>query len=171
MKGTWKMTSTMSTQPEAVVQLQEIHVKRQRILKKLAKLNDREATLFMQLQVQENGKTIAPPDFSVFKGTTRQLLTKFWNAPDHILSHEDIRQDVIFDEEAKDCTVWQTVSRANAELIKMKFPFEIKNIRKKRYQLAPNSLTKSDKSSRCYKYYEKICHDLSGIHGTMAVVL
>ena len=127
---------------ETVAQLREISVERQRILKKLVKLNDREVDLFDQLQEQVKRTNIEPPDFPMFKETTRRLLTEFWNAPDHMLSHEDIRQDVIYDEEANDGTIWQVVSRANSELVKTKSHFEIKNIKKRGYQLAIKNLTK-----------------------------
>ena len=140
------MNTALLSKSETVAQLREIHVERQRILKKLAKLNDREADLFDQLQGQVRETNIELHDFSMLKDTTQRLLTEFWNAPDYMLSHEDIRQDVIADEGARDETIWQVISRANAELAKMKFPLAIKNIKKKGYKLVSKNLTKPDKT-------------------------
>ena len=133
------MTAILSPQQEIAARLREVHAERRRIIKKLGKLDDRETDLLTQLQDRGsgNGEQYSLPDFSMFKDTTRRLLTEFWVAPDRMLSHEDIRQDVIGDDLANDCTVWQVICRANAELVKKKFPFEIKNVKKKGYRLVP----------------------------------
>ena len=86
-------------------------------------------------------------DCSMFKDTTRRLLEEFQKAPDHILTHEDIRQDVMFDEYASDPAVWMVIKRARQEMVgNGDFPYEIKSLSKKRYQLVEvNILTKPNK--------------------------
>ena len=75
-------------------------------------------------------------DLSAFKDTTRRLLTEFLNAPNHILSHEDIRQDVIFDEWASDSAVRSVIKRARKEIKACRdCHYEIKPISKKGYKL------------------------------------
>ena len=73
---------------------------------------------------------------SVFKNTTRRLLMEFLRAPGHMLSHEKIRSDVMFDEEASDAAVRNTVKRARKEM-KACYGcrYEIKTIFKRGYRL------------------------------------
>jgi DNA-binding winged helix-turn-helix (wHTH) protein len=139
------MTAILPPQQEIVARLWEIHTERRKILKKMEKLNDNETDLLTQLQEQGDVKSIEQPDFSVFKDTTSRLLTELWNAPTRMLSHEDIRQDVIFDDEANDSAIRQVISRAKTELNKMKYPFEIKNVKKKGYTLVDKNVTKRNK--------------------------
>jgi hypothetical protein len=136
------MTTVFTSQQEIIHQLRKNHEERQKVLKKLTMLGDSEAELMMQLQEQSGINAVVIPDFSMFKDTTRRLLIEFWIAPNRMLSHEDIRQDVMFDNEAKISAIWQVISRANAELSKMKFCFEIKNMKKRGYQLVDKILTK-----------------------------
>ena len=84
-------------------------------------------------------------DFSMFKETTARLLTEFWNAPDKMLSQEDIRQDVILDEEASDAAVKMVVKRARAEMKAKRFRYVIKSVFNKGYQVVPK-VTKSNKT-------------------------
>jgi DNA-binding response OmpR family regulator len=75
-------------------------------------------------------------DYSLFKDTTGRLLTEFMNAKNNMLSHEDIRQDVMFDDEASDRAVRQVIVRARREIKACDdFHYEIKNIKEKGYKL------------------------------------
>ena len=142
------MNISQISQQEVIARLQAIRVKRQRIL---AKLNAEEADLLVRLQAQDENENDGQPDFSRFKDTTSRLLTEFWNSPDHILSYDDIRQDVIFDNVANDDAIRQIISRARKELSDMRCPYEIKNLRKEGYRL----IKKHDKSSKTSKISKK----------------
>ena len=142
------MTAPQPSQSEIVDRLQKICASRQRMFSKLQRLNVEETDLLARLQTLEKNESTGKPDFSRFKDMTSRLLTEFWNAPNRILSHEDIRQDVIFDEEAKDKTVWQVVCRARKELIDARYPYEIKSIDGKGYQLVDTTPDKSTKTPK-----------------------
>ena len=87
------------------------------------------------LEEEQNGSKV-PPDFSAFKGKTCLLLMEFWNAPNHILSHKDIRLDVMFDEDASEAAIRNVIKRARNEMKKhCDCHFEIKSIPKKGYKL------------------------------------
>jgi hypothetical protein len=76
------------------------------------------------------------PDFSMFPDTARRLLVNLWDAPDsRMLSQEDIREDVMFDRDANDDAVRQTVSKVRKELRRKNSIYDIKNIKNKGYQL------------------------------------
>ena len=75
----------------------------------------------------------AMPDFSIFKETTCRLLEAMWAAPDKMLSQHDIREDVIFDEEASENAVKQVIKKAKKEI--KGYAINIKNIYGKGYQL------------------------------------
>jgi len=118
------------------------------MLAKLQRLTAEEADLLTRLQTQDGSECTGKPDFSRLKDTTSRLLTEFWNAPNRTLSHEDIRQDVIFDEEANDKTIWQVISRARKELSDTRYPYAIKSIDGKGYQLVgtiPDKVPKTPK--------------------------
>jgi DNA-binding winged helix-turn-helix (wHTH) protein len=86
-------------------------------------------------------------DFSMFKDTTRRLLIELWDAPDKMISHQDIREDVIFDEEASDQAVKNVIARARYELAEAHAKFTIENVFGKGFQLVPKS-TKHPKQPR-----------------------
>ena len=93
-------------------------------------------------------------DFSMFKETTARLLTEFWNAPNKMLSQEDIRQDVILDEEASDKAVKNVIARARYELAEANAKFDIKNVFGKGYQLVPRIASKAPKRRKSLKRKE-----------------
>jgi len=75
-------------------------------------------------------------DVSQFKDTTNRLLTEFLNAPDKILSKEDIRQDVILDEYASENAVMSAVKRARKEMQACRdCHYEIRNMKRRGYKL------------------------------------
>jgi len=139
------------SEPEIIERLREIHIRRRKMFTKLQKLDAEEASLWEQLQKQKENESAEYPDFSRFKDTTCRLLTEFWNSPDHILSYDDIRQDVIFDNLANDDTIRQVISRARKELSDMRCPYKIKNLRKEGYRLAK----KHDKNGKTTKTPQK----------------
>jgi len=149
------MATSLTSQSEIIARLQEIRTSRQKMLAKLQKqlhnLNTEEAGLLVRLQTQDEDESAGQPDFSRFKDTTSRLLTEFWNSPDHILSYDDIREDVIFDSVANDDTIRQVISRARRELSDMRCPYEIKNLRKDGYRLTK----KHDKNIKTSKTPKK----------------
>jgi DNA-binding winged helix-turn-helix (wHTH) protein len=111
------------------------------------------------LEEKKHGIMI-PPDLSVFKEKTCLLLTEFWNAPNHVLTHEDIRLDVICNEEASDAAVRNVIKRARNEMKNHHdCHFEIKSIPKKGYKLEKRKLYQivSKTSKRPKKRHKK--HD------------
>ena len=87
------------------------------------------------LEAEQNGNTMSA-DLSMFKGTTRRLLIEFLSAPNCMLSHEDIRLDVMFDEWASDSALRSMIKRARKEMKACRdCPYEIKPISKKGYKL------------------------------------
>jgi len=93
-------------------------------------------------------------DFSMFKETTRRLLIELWDAPEKMISHQDIREDVIFDEEASDQAVKNVIVRARYELAEAKAKFDIKNVFGKGYQLVPKRIPKVPKRRKSLKRKE-----------------
>lgn len=87
------------------------------------------------LEAEKDGG-LKKADFLVFKDTTCRLLTEFLNAPNHVLSYDDIRIDVMFDECASDSAVRSVVKRARQEMKSHRdCHVEIRSISKKGYKL------------------------------------
>jgi len=75
-------------------------------------------------------------DFSMFKDTTQRLLTELWNAPGNTLSHNEIRLDVMFNEDASDSAVRNVITRVRKEMRDcLDCQHEIKTIPKRGYRL------------------------------------
>ena len=84
----------------------------------------------------EPNSSVLQADFSMFKDTTSRLLTEFLNAPNRILSYEDIRLDVMFDAEASDSAIRSVIQRARQEMRDVPdCRYEIKSISKRGYRL------------------------------------
>jgi DNA-binding winged helix-turn-helix (wHTH) protein len=115
--------------------LLEIIEERQVLYERLVAL-DREEKEILTGKVRTDEECV---DFSMFRDTTSRLLTAFWNAPDKMLSHEDIRQDVLFDPEASDCNVRRVINRARKALQEKNFGYEIRNIKGKGYHFFRNA--------------------------------
>ena len=113
-----------------------------RALEILARLDaiDLEAiTLRKELRKEletEQGGSIEQAKFSMFKATTSRLLTEFLNAPNNILSYDDIRLYVMFDEEASGAAVRSVIKRARKALrVHHDCPYEIKSVSRHGYKL------------------------------------
>ena len=90
------------------------------------------------LTFYENGQVIAWGDDSEhFSPATFELLRQLWLAPRRSLSKEDIRQDVIGDDESTDNAIWVRLKTARQELSNVEFPYEIETLRGKGYRLVP----------------------------------
>ena len=121
------MNTVLVLQPEDVARLLEIDKGIQALLR------ERESILTKAVRTEyEEPET---PDFSMFKDTTRRLLTELWDAPRRMLSHQDIREDVMFDEYANDGAVRKAMCIARRELKRKNFSYDIKNIKDKGYKL------------------------------------
>ena len=98
--------------------------------------NETFADIEIPLTFWENGHVIAWGDDSEhFSPASFGLLQQLWHAPNHILSKEDIRQDVIEDYEASDNAIWLRINSARQELRNVEFPYEIETLRGKGYRL------------------------------------
>ena len=71
----------------------------------------------------------------VFSPCTYTLLKQFFDAPNLTLSKEDIRQDVLLDDDAREGTVRQCILEARRELQRHRFPYRIETISRKGYRL------------------------------------
>jgi DNA-binding winged helix-turn-helix (wHTH) protein len=63
------------------------------------------------------------------------LLTYFFTEANHFLSKEDIRQDVMFDDDASEGAIRQLIYKTRKWLKKHDLPLEIVNITRKGYKL------------------------------------
>jgi DNA-binding winged helix-turn-helix (wHTH) protein len=76
------------------------------------------------------------PDFSMFRDTTRRLLVNMWDASNRMLSHEDIKDYVLQNDERSDAAVRDVVREARDEIKTCRgFHYEIKNEWGKGYRL------------------------------------
>jgi DNA-binding winged helix-turn-helix (wHTH) protein len=74
-----------------------------------------------------------------------RLLSEFFAAPDrHFLSKEDIRQDILWDEYARDGCIRQLIYSARKTLAKENLPWEIHTICRKGYRLVPKHMKDSN---------------------------
>ena len=71
----------------------------------------------------------------VFSYSTYSLLRQFFRAPNMMLSKEDVRQDVLHDDDARDGTIRQCILGARKELLRHGFPYRIETITRKGYRL------------------------------------
>jgi len=71
----------------------------------------------------------------VFCPSTYTLLKQFFAAPNMMLSKEDVRQDVLGDDDAREGSVRQCVLAARKELRRTGFPYRIETITRKGYRL------------------------------------
>ena len=71
----------------------------------------------------------------VFSPSTYTLLKQFFETPNMMLSKEDVRQDVLGDDEAREGSVRQCISAARKELQRKEFPYRIETITRKGYRL------------------------------------
>jgi DNA-binding winged helix-turn-helix (wHTH) protein len=71
----------------------------------------------------------------VFRPSTYNLLRQFFDAPNMILSKEDVRQDVLNDDEASEGSIRQCILEARKELRRHGFPYRIETIVRKGYRL------------------------------------
>ena len=73
----------------------------------------------------------------VFTPSTYTLLKQFFDTPNMMLSKEDIRQDVLGDDDAREGSLRQCISAARKELRRHDFPYRIETIIRKGYRLVP----------------------------------
>jgi DNA-binding response OmpR family regulator len=71
----------------------------------------------------------------VFSPSTYTLLQQFFETPNTVLSKEDIRQDVLYDDDASEGCIRQCISEARKELRNSGFPYRIDTITRKGYRL------------------------------------
>lgn len=85
-----------------------------------------------------NGYTIVWEDDSVrVSPVTFRLVQQFWVAHDRFLSKEDVRQDVVEDDDASETVLRVLIAKARKELKAVHFPYEIVTEWGKGYRLVP----------------------------------
>jgi len=95
------------------------------------------ADIEIPLTFLERGHVITWGDDSEhFTPATFGFLRQLWFASKHILSKEDIREDVIGDEYgATDNAIWILAKNARQELKRVDFPYELETLYGKGYRL------------------------------------
>ena len=94
------------------------------------------AEVQVPLTFYENGHVIAWGDDSEhFRPSTFRLVQQLWQAAERTLSKEDVRQDTIFDEDAKPESLRTLIKNARRELEAVYFPYEIETLWGKGYRL------------------------------------
>ena len=94
------------------------------------------------LVFHERGNTVIWEDDSIrLSPIVFRFVQQFWTVPDRFLSKEDIRQDVMLDDEASESALRGLIARSRKELKVGYFPFEILTERARGYRLA----TKNDR--------------------------
>jgi DNA-binding response OmpR family regulator len=94
------------------------------------------ADIEIPLTFYESGHVIAwGNDSERFTPSTFRLVQQLYLAPDRTLSKEDVRQDVLGDEESKQGSIWTCISRVRQELKSVDFPYTILTQRGKGYRL------------------------------------
>ena len=112
--------------------LREVDRERQDIMQRLMALNQREHAILEGAMQTEDG----PVDFSQFNDMTRRLLIELWDAPNRMLSHEQLKEYMLSDENANNSTLRKIVERARVELKNNpEFHYEIGSVRGKGYRL------------------------------------
>jgi hypothetical protein len=71
----------------------------------------------------------------IFCPSTYTLLKQFFESPNMMLSKEDIRQDVLYDDDASEGSIRQCILEARKELRRCQFPYRIETIVRKGYRL------------------------------------
>ena len=128
---------------------QALHLTIKQAIERLAVLDQMEQELPAETERTEEFDI----DVSQFKDTTNRLLTEFLNAPNQMLSQEDIRQDVILDEFASENAVMIVITKARNEMSDCcDCHYEIRNMKRRGYKLVrkesfPN-LSKTQKTPR-----------------------
>ena len=90
----------------------------------------------------DNGTVIAWGDNSVhFTPATFRFLQQLWVATDHTLSKEEVREYVVFDEDASAEVLRTLVKQARKEMRDANFPHQIETIRGKGYKFIVCSQT------------------------------
>ena len=117
----------------------EIQQERQGLLLQQSKITERLFALDQKEHEILMGKVPTDEqivDFSMFSDSTKRLMDEFWVAPGKMLSHQDIREDVIFDEDAKESAIHDVIKAARKELKTCcNCHYAIENIRGKGYRL------------------------------------
>jgi len=94
------------------------------------------------LTFYENGHVIAWGDDSeCFAPATFELIRQLWFASNRFLSKEDVRQDVMCNDDASAEALRTLIKEARKELITVGFPYEIETLWSKGYRLIPCSQT------------------------------
>jgi DNA-binding winged helix-turn-helix (wHTH) protein len=83
----------------------------------------------------EDGIVIWKDRSHVFSPTTYMLLKQFFETSDRVLSKEDVRQDVLGDDDAREGSLRQCILAARKELHRHQFPYRIETIMRKGYRL------------------------------------
>jgi DNA-binding winged helix-turn-helix (wHTH) protein len=140
------LLSKMQELDDAIQPVPPTNPRVREIFARLESINMEEIELRNELRAILDGETNEDenPDFSMFKDETRLLLIEFYDTRDHMLWKQDIREDVIRDENASDKAVRQVIVRARKAIKEIPdFRYEIKTIRKDGYKLVPKEMLQS----------------------------
>ena len=74
----------------------------------------------------------------IFTENAVLLISELLKVHPRVLSKEDIRQDVLFDDDAKDGSIRQLVSDTRRQIKEAKLPYQIHTVQKKGYYITFN---------------------------------
>ena len=94
---------------------------------------------FTACQFFEDGIIVWQDRRHVFTPSTYTLLKQFFEAPNKMLSKEDVRQDVLYDDDASEGSIRQCILEARKELRRSQFPCRIETIVRKGYRLVTDN--------------------------------
>jgi len=98
------------------------------------------AGIAIPLTFYENGHVIAWGDDSEhFTPSTFELVRQLWFSPDHTLSKEDVRENVMFNEDASAEALRTLIKEARKELQEADFPHEIETLWGRGYRIRQGS--------------------------------
>ena len=125
----------MSLLPEKIALRRMLQSFVQRLDEKIVEMMSVEQPIPIPCRFCEDGIVIWQDQQHVFSPCTYSLLKQFFDTPNLTLSKEDVRQDVLNDDDAREGSVRQCILAARRELQRNGFPYRIETITRKGYRL------------------------------------
>jgi len=125
----------MSALPEKIALRRLLHNFVHRLDETIVELMADKKDVPVLCQFCEDGIVLWHNRQHVFSPSTYTLLQQFFDAPGMMLSKEDIRQDVLHDDDASEGSLRQAILEARKELRRTGFPYRIETIIRKGYRL------------------------------------
>jgi DNA-binding winged helix-turn-helix (wHTH) protein len=125
----------MPVLPEKIALRRMLHNYLVRLDEMIVEMMSAEHDLPAACRFYDDGIVVWNDQPHVFSPSTYMLLKQFFAAPAMTLSKEDVRQDVLGDDDAREGSVRQCILEARKELCRHRFPYRIETITRKGYRL------------------------------------